>query len=86
MLLKSGKPVVLCVNKCDGIGDVPAEFYEFYNLGLGDPVAVSSVHGHGTGDLLDEVLRFLPEETNEDEDEDLIKVRSSASPTSESPP
>ena len=74
MLLKSGKPVVLCVNKCDGIGDVPAEFYEFYNLGLGDPVAVSSVHGHGTGDLLDEVLRFLPEETNEDEDEDLIKV------------
>ena len=41
MLLKSGKPVVLCVNKCDGIGDVPAEFYEFYNLGLGDPVAVS---------------------------------------------
>lgn len=74
MLLKSGKPVVLCVNKCDGIGDVPPEFYEFYNLGLGDPIAVSSVHGHGTGDLLDEVLRYLPKEEEETEEEDLIKV------------
>ena len=74
MLLKSGKPVVLCVNKCDGIGDVPPEFYEFYNLGLGDPIAVSSVHGHGTGDLLDEVLKYLPPEEEEDPDEDAIKV------------
>lgn len=74
MLLKSGKPVILCVNKCDRVGDVPPEFYEFYNLGLGDPIAVSSVHGHGTGDLLDEVLKFLPPEDAEDEDEDLIKV------------
>ena len=74
MLLKSGKPVVLCVNKCDGVGDVPAEFYEFYNLGLGDPIAVSSVHGHGTGDLLDEVLKYLPPEDEEDPDEDAIKV------------
>lgn len=49
MLLKSGRPVVLCVNKCDSVGDPPPEFYEFYNLGLGDPIAVSSVHGHGTG-------------------------------------
>ena len=49
MLQRSGKPVVLCVNKCDRVGDLPAEFYEFYNLGLGDPIAVSSVHGHGTG-------------------------------------
>ena len=57
MLQKSGKPVVLCVNKCDSIGEAPPEFYEFYNLGLGDPIAVSSVHGHGTGDLLDAVLR-----------------------------
>lgn len=48
MLQKCGKPVVLCVNKCDRIGEVPPEFYEFYNLGLGDPVAVSSVHGTGT--------------------------------------
>ena len=50
MLQKSGKPVVLCVNKVDSFGEVPPEFYEFYNLGLGDPIAVSSVHGHGTGD------------------------------------
>ncbi len=75
MLQKSGKPVVLCVNKCDTPGAPPAEFYEFYNLGLGDPVAVSSVHGMGTGDLLDEVLRFLPDaEQEEDEGKDTIKV------------
>ena len=60
MLLRSGRPVVLCVNKCDTVGDPPAEYYEFYNLGLGDPVAVSSVHGHGTGDLLDRVFEFFP--------------------------
>ena len=53
MLQKSGKPVVLCVNKCDSVGELPPEFYEFYNLGMGDPVAVSAVHGHGSGDLLD---------------------------------
>lgn len=75
MLRKSGKPVVLCVNKCDTVGELPADFYEFYNLGLGDPIAVSSAHGHGTGDLLDEVLKYLPaaEESEEDEDE-CIKV------------
>lgn len=75
MLRKSGKPVVLCVNKCDTVGELPADFYEFYNLGLGDPIAVSSVHGHGTGDLLDEVLKYLPaaQESEEDEDE-CIKV------------
>lgn len=73
MLLKSGKPIVLCVNKCDKIGDVPPEFYEFYNLGLGDPIPVSSVHGHGTGDLLDAAYEFLPE-TDELEDEDVINV------------
>lgn len=74
MLLKSGKPIVLCVNKCDSLGAVPADFYEFYNLGLGDPVAVSSVHGHGTGDLLDEVLKYLPDDDETDEDDDTIKV------------
>ena len=74
MLQKSGKPVVVCVNKCDGIGDLPLEFYEFYNLGLGDPVAVSSVHGHGTGDLLDEVFKYLPKEEEAEEDEDVINV------------
>ena len=62
MLLKSGRPVIVCVNKCDSIGDPPADFYEFYNLGLGDPIQVSSVHGHGTGDLLDAVLEHLPPE------------------------
>ncbi len=74
MLLKSGKPIVLCVNKCDGVGEVPPEFYEFYNLGLGDPVAVSAVHGHGTGDLLDEVLKYLPPEESDEEESDRIKV------------
>lgn len=74
MLQKSGKPVILCVNKCDGIGDVPMEFYEFYNLGLGDPVAVSSVHGHGTGDLLDRVFEFLPEYEKDEDDDEVINV------------
>ena len=74
MLRKSQKPVVLCVNKCDTVGEPPAEFYEFYNLGLGEPIAVSSVHGHGTGDLLDEVLKELPEEQGEDYGEDVIRV------------
>ena len=74
MLLKSGKPIVLCVNKCDGVGEVPVEFYEFYNLGLGDPIAVSAVHGHGTGDLLDEVLKHIPENTDSEEEDDRIKV------------
>ena len=73
MLLKSGKPIVLCVNKCDKIGDVPPEFYEFYNLGLGDPIAVSSVHGHGTGDLLDAAYEYLPD-TDIEDDEDIINV------------
>ena len=74
MLQKSGKPIVLCVNKCDKIGDTPLEFYEFYNLGLGDPIAVSSVHGHGTGDLLDAVVGHIPVEDFEDEEEDIINV------------
>ncbi|MBQ7740851.1 MAG: ribosome biogenesis GTPase Der [Eubacterium sp.] len=75
MLMKSGKPVVLCVNKCDSIGAPEPEFYEFYNLGIGDPIAVSSVHGHGTGDLLDEVIKYFPEDTGEEEeDEEIINV------------
>ncbi len=74
MLQKSGKPIVLCVNKCDSLGNVPPDFYEFYNLGLGDPVAVSSVHGHGTGDLLDMVLEHLPADSEGDYEEDYIKV------------
>lgn len=74
MLQKSGKPVILCVNKCDSIGEPPLEFYEFYNLGLGDPIAVSSVHGHGTGDLLDEIMKHLPEEDEEEDNDEYIKV------------
>ena len=74
MLIKSGKPIILCVNKCDGIGDVPVEYYEFYNLGLGDPVAVSSVHGHGTGDLLDEVIKYLPDKNEDESGDERIKV------------
>ncbi len=74
MLQKSGKPVVLCVNKCDTIGELPPEFYEFYNLGLGDPYGVSSVHGHGTGDLLDAVMELFPENDDEDYPEDAITV------------
>lgn len=74
MLQKSGKPIILCVNKCDSIGEPDPEFYEFYNLGLGDPVAVSAAHGHGTGDLLDEVLKYLPENDEEEDDDEIIKV------------
>lgn len=75
MLLKSGKPIVLCVNKADSVGEVPAEFYEFYNLGLGDPIQVSAAHGHGTGDLLDCVLEHIPDSYFNDGDEsDSIKV------------
>ena len=74
MLRRSGKPVVLCVNKCDSIGNVPSEFYEFYNLGLGDPIAVSAVHGHGTGDLLDAAFAHLPPSDEEDTQTDIINV------------
>lgn len=74
MLQKSGKPIILCVNKCDKVGEMPAEYYEFYNLGLGDPVAVSSVHGLGTGDLLDAVCAYLPEESPDEDEDEVIKV------------
>ncbi len=74
MLQKSGKPVVLCVNKCDTIGEPPLEYYEFYNLCLGDPIQVSAVHGHGTGDLLDEVIKYFPPEEEEEEESDTVKV------------
>jgi len=75
MLKKSGKPIVLCVNKCDRIGREPFEFYEFYELGFEkDPIAVSSLHGSGSGDLLDAVLEALPEREEEEEDDECIKV------------
>ena len=74
MLHRSKKPIVLCVNKMDSVGDVPAEFYEFYTLGLGDPVAVSSLHGLGTGDLMDAVYAHIDFDSYEDEDDEIIKV------------
>ena len=75
MLKKSGKPIIPCINKCDSIGAPPFEFYEFYELGFEcEPIAVSSVHGSGTGDLLDEVLKDLPEAIGTDEEDDSIKV------------
>ena len=74
MLLRSGKPIVLAVNKMDSTGATDPDFYEFYNLGLGDPVAVSALHGHGTGDLLDECVRYFPPEGEDEEEEDRIQV------------
>ncbi|MBR3815966.1 MAG: ribosome biogenesis GTPase Der [Clostridia bacterium] len=74
MLQKSGKPIILCVNKCDSVGEMPLEYYEFYNLGLGDPIAISSVHGHGTGDLLDAVLEYLPDDDYSPEEDETVKV------------
>lgn len=74
MLQKSGRPVVVCVNKCDKIGEIEADFYEFYNLGLGEPIMVSSVHGHGTGDLLDEVIKNLPDQPNDEDQSAVINV------------
>ena len=74
MLMRSGKPVVLAVNKCDKVGEPPMELYDFYSLGIGDIVPISSVHGHGTGDLLDTVCENLHFDDNDEEEEDHIPV------------
>ena len=74
LLLRSGRPVILAVNKMDSTGATNPDIYEFYNLGLGDPFPVSAVHGHGTGDLLDECLKHFPPAGEEEEEEDIIKV------------
>ena len=74
MLLRSRKPVVLAVNKADSTGAEDPAIYEFYSLGLGDPIAVSAVHGHGTGDLLDACLAHFPEASEDEEEADCIKV------------
>ena len=73
MLIKANKPLVLCVNKCDSVGDNPPEFYEFYKLPI-EPVAVSSVHGHGTGDLLDAIFAQLPEQEEEEPESEVVSV------------
>lgn len=74
MLMRSGKPVILAVNKCDKVGEPPLEMYEFYSLGIGEVIPVSSVHGHGTGDLLDAVCAHLNFEDAEQEEEGRIPV------------
>ena len=74
MLQRSGKPVVLAVNKMDSTGHNDPDMYEFYNLGLGDPYPVSAVHGHGTGDLLDACFEFFPPSDGEEEEDDVVKV------------
>lgn len=81
MLIKSRKPIVLCVNKVDSIGALPMEFYEFYELGIDDPIPVSSVHGTGSGDLLDKVVQLCPE-AGDEEEEDTIKVALIGKPNS----
>ena len=74
MLQRSKKPIVLAVNKMDSTGTIDPDFYEFYNLGLGDPVAISAVHGHGTGDLLDACFQYLPPDDGVEEDSDVVQV------------
>lgn len=74
MLRKSRKPVILVINKVDSVGSMPANCYEFYNMGMGELFPVSSVHGHGIGDLLDECYQYFPEQTEEEDDEDTVKV------------
>ena len=74
MLLKSGKPVLLAVNKMDSTGPDNPDIYEFYSLGLGDPISVSAIHGHGTGDILDECVKLFPPESGEEEADDAIRV------------
>lgn len=74
MLRKSNKPIVLAVNKLDSTGATPPELYEFYDLGLGDPYPVSSLHGTGTGDILEQVCSLLPDASNYEDDPDSIKV------------
>ena len=74
MLLRSRKPIVLAVNKVDSTGRIDPDFYEFYNLGLGDPIAVSAVHGHGTGDLLDACLAYFPDEEEQEDEGEVINV------------
>ena len=74
MLQRSRKPIVLAVNKMDSVGAIDPDFYEFYNLGLGDPIAVSAVHGHGTGDLLDECVKYFPPDDGQDAEDDVVQV------------
>jgi len=82
MLRKSQKPVIIVANKVDRVGEPPAEMYEFYNLAMGDVMPVSSLHGLGMGDLLDEIFKYFPENSEEDYDDDVIKVAVIGKPNS----
>lgn len=74
LLRKTKKPVILVCNKSDNFGRENNDIYEFYNLGMGDPLAVSSVNASGIGDVLDEIYKYLPEKELGEDDEDTIKV------------
>ena len=74
MLIRSGKEVIVACNKCDSPGEPPLQLYDFYNLALGEPIPVSGVHGSGVGDLLDEICNHFPENIEEEEEEDIIKI------------
>lgn len=74
LLLRSQKPLILAVNKIDSIGPPPADLYEFYNLGLGEPLPISALHGHGTGDLLDACFEHLPPDVPQEEEDGLIRL------------
>ena len=74
MLRKSSKPIVLCVNKCDSLGNPPAEFYEFYNLGIGEPIPISAANRQGLGDMLDEVIKEFPDKSEEEDQDDIPKI------------
>lgn len=80
MLMKSGKPIILVCNKVDNPGSPPLEAYEFYNLGMGDPVMVSSVHGLGVGDLLDMIVSYFPENEASDDESNIIRVAVAGKP------
>lgn len=82
MLRKSGKPVILVANKADSAGEPPAEIYEFYNLAMGDVMPVSSIHGLGMGDLLDEIYKYFPEQDTDEYEDDVIKVAVIGKPNS----
>jgi len=74
MLKKSKKPIILVCNKSDNYGEPPAELYEFYNLGLGDPQPISAANAIGIGDLLDRIYEKLPPKSDEESDDERIKV------------
>ena len=74
MLIRSGKEIIVACNKCDSPGEPPLQLYDFYNLALGEPIPVSGVHGSGVGDLLDEICNHFPENIEEEEEEDIIKI------------